>query len=552
MHNAAHRVSRLIHLTRASGDLAPDHALAAAGTLLEARPLTPGLAALGAGLVRHAAIFDPFNRDTIRLATDMHRTIGHPPMEDWLTQARTLNDTEPLPEPMAPPDTDSADPDALLDYIRAQPANAYRYPVLLRVWQSGMRGPLLGGIKAVASSESGPLAGPTLAWGAYGAGEPELAEQLLDHAVPSFAGLNLRARMAMDRDDRAQAGLFLRASLEMEPFQPAAIELLAELGHPMAKPDAASQTHICLYSWNKPDLLARTAASLAATDLGPARVTILNNGTTVCSPQELEDRVRAAAPGLTPEFVHLPVNVGAPAARNWLLSLPEVRRARHVAFLDDDVLLPAHWLSRYAATLERFPKATAVGAKCVNQDVRTIQYAFRAFQEIGERKIRLTANAPTLMDMGQFDAARPSLTVMGCCHLFHMERLSALGVPGFDVCFSPSQVDDIEHDLQIWKAGGQVIYDGGVEVVHLQDTGGARTRAGVAQAYANHYKMEHRFDLAELTRMDHAVTRADRDGFLDALDAVLPTLDGPAGAFWRMMRPLLASARDDRAADRRA
>ncbi|MFH1913350.1 MAG: glycosyltransferase [Pseudomonadota bacterium] len=547
MDNAARLVSRLVTLTRNSGYLAPDHATAAAATLLDARPLTPPLAALGSGLVRHAAIFDPFDRDTIRLAEDVNRTLGHPPMGHWLVQARRLTDSEPVPENIAPPDPRTAAPDDLLAHVRAQPANAHRYPVLLALWRACAREQLIKAIEIMAASPSGLLAGPMLAWGAYGAGEPLLAQMLLDESVPAFPAHTLRARMALDQGDAAGARTHLLASLGAEPFQPAVIEQLAELAADHAESEPGPDTHICLYSWNKPDMLARTMASLAATRLGQARVTILNNGTTTCPPDELERRVREAAPMLTESlaFVHLPVNVGAPAARNWLLALPEVRAARLVAFLDDDVLLPPHWLPRLTTTLARFPEAAAAGCKCVNQGVRTIQYAFRNFSEVGERKIRFTPNAPTLMDMGQFDATRPCLTVMGCCHLLHRERLDRLGVPDFGVRFSPSQVDDIEHDMQIWKASGQVVYDGRVAVVHLQDTGSARTRASMAQAYANHHKLEHTFDHDDLLRMDRATVRADRLHFSHALGAVLPDLDGPAGAFWRMLHPLLIDALSD-------
>jgi len=547
MHNAARLVSRLVTRTRSSGYLAPDHATAAAGTLLEARPLAPPLAALGSGLVRHAAVFDPFDRDTLRLAEDIDRTLGHPPMGDWLVTARAMTDAEPVPENIAPPDPRTAEPDALLAHVLAQPANAHRYPILLALWRLGARDQLIRAIEIMAASPSGLLAGPVLAWGALGAGEPLLARMLLDEAVPAFPGHNLRARMALDQGDAATARAHLLASLDAEPFQPAVIEQLADLAADRAEADPGPDTHICLYSWNKPDMLARTVASLAATRLGQARVTILNNGTTVCPPDELERRVRKAAPGLgrSLSLVHLPVNVGAPAARNWLLALPEVRSSRLVAFLDDDVLLPPHWLARLTATLARFPEAAAAGCKCVNQGVRTIQYAFRNLSEVGHRKIRFTPNAPTLMDMGQFDAARPCLTVMGCCHLLHRERLDRLGVPDFGVRFSPSQVDDIEHDMQIWKAGGQVVYDGRVAAVHLQDTGAARTRASLAQAHANHHKLEHTFDHGDLLRMDKATDRADRIHFTRSLRTVLPVLDGPAGAFWRMLHPLLLEALAD-------
>jgi hypothetical protein len=62
---------------------------------------------------------------------------------------------------------------------------------------------------------------------------------------------------------------------------------------------------------------------------------------------------------------------------------------------------------------------------------------------------------------------------MGCCHLFNLKLWERLGVPDFDVRFTPSQVDDLEHDIQVWKAGGHVLYDGRVEVVHRQDAGKA-------------------------------------------------------------------------------
>ncbi|MUM76287.1 glycosyltransferase [Pseudodesulfovibrio sp. F-1] len=547
MHNAARLVSRLVSRTRNSGYLPPDHATAAAATLLEARPLTPPLAALGSALVRHAATFDPFDRDTLRLAGDVNRTLGHPPMDNWLAKAQRLTAGEPVPENIAPPDPRSAGPADLLAHVQAQPANAHRYPLLLALWRLGARDQLIRAIEIVAASPSGLLAGTMLAWGAWNAGEPLLARMLLDEAVPAFPGHNLRARMALDQGDRATARAHLLASLDAEPFQPAVIEQLAEMATDRAGTNPGPDTHICLYSWNKPDMLADTMASLAATRLGQAQVTVLNNGTTVCPPDELERRVLQAAPGLAASlaFVHLPVNVGAPAARNWLLALPDVRSARLVAFLDDDVLLPPHWLTRLTSSLTRFPEAAAAGCKCVNQGVRTIQYAFRNLAEVGQRRIRFTPNAPTLMDMGQFDAARPCLTVMGCCHLLHRERLDRLGVPDFGVRFSPSQVDDIEHDMQIWKAGGQVVYDGGVSVVHLQETGATRTRASLAQAHANHHKLEHTFDPDDLVRMDKATGRADRLHFTRSLGAVLPALGGPAGAFWRMLHPLLLEALAD-------
>jgi GT2 family glycosyltransferase len=525
-------------MVRQSGYLAPDMGISIAGDILEARPLPPEFTRLAPALIRQAAIFSPFDRETIRLASEITQQTANPPFAKWVKTALSLTDSEPVPDNIPYPDTKSATSADFIMYMKAQKANVNRLPILLHLWQTGQHSELLQAINIMASSPSGPLAAPLLAWGAYSIGQPDIAPKLLDEGVENFLALNLRARIALDDGQLGLAITNLIMSLDHEPFQPAVIEMLAELTTRTPAdelPHPGNDTHICLYTWNKPDLLAQTVASLANTEIGQARVTILNNGTTDCSPKDLEQRVKQFAPNLTTNFIHLPINIGAPAARNWLLALPEVQKSKYVAFLDDDVILPKQWLKRYINTLEAFPNATVVGPKCINIGVQTIQYAFRSFQEIGENKIRFTANAPTLMDMGQFDTARPSLTVMGCCHLFHMERMNALNVPDFDIRFSPSQVDDIEHDLQIWKAGGQVIYDGEVPVIHLQNTGKAQTSASIGQAYGNHYKMENKFTLAELEHMDKTMRWANVKHFKAALDAVMPIMPDPANKFWKLI-----------------
>ncbi|CCH48215.1 glycosyltransferase [Pseudodesulfovibrio piezophilus] len=536
MHTVTSLIQQLITLTRNTGYLTPDHAMAVAGNILEARPLPDALAALAPALLRHATIFDPFDREKIRLAHEINERIPHPPFSQWIRHARALTKDEPIPENIPFPDVSTASAQECIAFIAHQTANSHRYPILLHLWQTGAGPELIKAIRILAASPSGMLAAPLMAWGAYAAGKPLLTEMLLEEGVDSFVAHNLRARIALDSGIHAKAVEYLRTSLEAEPFQPAIIEQLATLESDNSESFPEDNTHICLYTWNKPELLAQTLHSLAHTAIGSTGVTVLNNGTTTCSPDELERRVHDQTPGLSIHWVHLPVNIGAPAARNWLLSLPEVRQCRYVAFLDDDVLLPRTWLAQFHKTLRRFPEAAAVGPKCMNPNVHTIQYAFRHFTQTGQDMIRFSPNAPTLMDMGQFDSARPSLTVMGCCHLLDTKRLAARKVPHFDIRFSPSQVDDIEHDLQIWKAGGQVFYDGSVGVVHLQDTGKAQSRATIGHTYANHSKLEAIFSQEELSMMDAAYKDADKSAFSKSLQAVLPTLNGTARVFWETIK----------------
>lgn len=38
--------------------------------------------------------------------------------------------------------------------------------------------------------------------------------------------------------------------------------------------------------------------------------------------------------------INVPVNIGAPAARNWLMKLSDVKACDWAIYLDDDILLP--------------------------------------------------------------------------------------------------------------------------------------------------------------------------------------------------------------------
>ncbi len=149
-----------------------------------------------------------------------------------------------------------------------------------------------------------------------------------------------------------------------------------------------------------------------------------------------------------------------------------MRQADYVAYLDDDALLPADWLRTYLQTAREFPQAAVIGPKVLNLGaLPSVQYAAWYFSQTGDRLIRFSSTAPLVWDMGQYDYRRPCLSVMGCCHMFDRQACERLQVSPFDIRFSPSQVDDLEHDIQVWLAGGQVLYDGRVSVVHRQDSG---------------------------------------------------------------------------------
>jgi len=285
--------------------------------------------------------------------------------------------------------------------------------------------------------------------------------------------LNLAAEVFRRAGDGRTARTLYARSLERDPAQAPVRRRLAELAAPLV-PDpalpAARDVAVCLYSYNKAGLLQQTLARLAATNLGRARVRVLVNG---CS-DDTEAVARAAAkrfPGRDYRLEILPVNVGAPAARNWLLSLPEVAGAQYVAFLDDDAEVPAHWLAGLLAALEADPGAAVAGAKVVSPGAPAmLQYLYRTLAVARPGLIRLTDPTPIARyDTGLYDVVRPADNVMGCCHLLRTAHLK--GVPGFDIRYSPSQVDDVAHDLELRLAGRRVLYCGPVTCVHHQSTG---------------------------------------------------------------------------------
>ena len=64
-----------------------------------------------------------------------------------------------------------------------------------------------------------------------------------------------------------------------------------------------------------------------------------------------------------------------------------------------------------------------------------------AFQGRGFTLLRPWLHTP---DWGAYGLTRPCATVTGCCHLFPTDVLAATG--GFDLRFSPTQYDDLDHD----------------------------------------------------------------------------------------------------------
>jgi GT2 family glycosyltransferase len=332
---------------------------------------------------------------------------------------------------------------------------------------------------------------------------------LLDEAVFGLWKRQALCELWLRLGERGKAVTALRALWRQLPWHVnASLKLHDLLSAPLRRgPVGPKDAAILLYSWNKADLLSRTLERLATSGIGEARVVVLDNGSGDATAEVLARAEGLFAPG---RFlgVRLPVNVGAPAARNWLLSLPEVRACRFAAFLDDDVLVPEGWLPRLIAAAGSRPGVGAVGCRIVSASppaaVQSADYNLllpregaKLFEDF-EENILFFDNCKDSLDFGQFSYARPALSVSGCCHLLAMSAVEQVG--GFDIRFAPTQFDDLERDMRLNLAGFAVLYAGDLAVGHVQHSSlaKARTLSGVAQVFGNKIKLEGKYGKAEV------------------------------------------------------
>ncbi|MFW5735172.1 MAG: glycosyltransferase [Oceanidesulfovibrio sp.] len=312
-------------------------------------------------------------------------------------------------------------------------------------------------------------------------------------------------------------------SLSMRPWQ---VNLLLRLHDSALTELGVSNTldggvAVLLYTHNKADDLDATLAALAESDAIAKNassdswiIRVLDNASTDRTADVLK-RWEDTLGSYRFQTVRLPVNVGAPAARNWLLKLDDVQACRYVAYLDDDARVPTDWLGLLASAAARYPQAGVWGCKVVEAsnpavlqcvDHHLMDPPPRDAQPEPEsldyqRRFKVSNLQHQDLDFGQFDYCRPCHSVTGCCHLFLRERLEESGP--FDIRFSPTQYDDIEHDMRMCTAGLFPVYQGALQVDHAKRSGRESrtdTRA-TAGAMANLYKLQMLYTRDELTAM---------------------------------------------------
>lgn len=368
---------------------------------------------------------------------------------------------------------------------------------------------------------------------------PSESRPYMEAVEPSIFGLWRAQHLARltQLEGGADEALAAYAALWREiPWHTNLALTLHDLYSPPPLPDAAdreaaSRSAVLLYSWNKADVLDTALARLKEADLCGARVIVLDNGSTDATPQVLA-RHRDSWPGGRFRVETLPVNIGAPAARNWLLSMEDIASAPAVAFLDDDAL-PEHnsWLPELMAAMHQHPDVSAVGCRVTDH---TPPYICQAadfhlhppdacasqFPNL-EENIHPADNCLGVREMGLFEYSRSCCHVTGCCHLIPRESLDAVGF--FDIRFNPTQFDDLERDLRSCAAGRPAFYTGHVAVRHMQHSSLAQADAPAKSAHihGNKIKLEGLFAKDAVQAIFQADQQAVRSDLLAKLGRLI-------------------------------
>lgn len=309
------------------------------------------------------------------------------------------------------------------------------------------------------------------------AGDPETATQHYRVADEYLEAAEAEASLAMclyQLDHKDEAVSRIISVLRRRPWHVNLRLMLYDLIFRIHTRRSAipAQFAVLLYSFNKAGELDATLKRLFESELAGAKVHVLNNGSSDRTPDICAAWLRRVGPNKL--AVHSTrTNIGAPAARNWLLALDEVRCCEFVAFLDDDAQPPRDWVRRLMAAQDLYPEAGAWGCRVHDAGMAS----FTQSVDLQPRPPYGTpAEYPEVSDLhlqglnpGYFQYIRPALSVTGCCHMFPRKSFDIVG--GFDLRYSPSQLDDFDLDLRLAEQETPPVYQGHLGIGHLKRTG---------------------------------------------------------------------------------
>lgn len=235
--------------------------------------------------------------------------------------------------------------------------------------------------------------------------------------------------------------------------------------------DGQPRVWVLIVNWNARQELLNCLASIARSELSPARVVVVDNGST--------DGSVAAVASHYPETMVIPLeeNLGFARANNIgaerFLADPE---ATHLFLLNNDAVVAEDTLTRLLEATVRRPRIGAVAPKIYYLDDPTrLWYAGGAMDwKQGTARHRGMGQ----VDRGQFDAAQPVTFATGCGLLLHRAAVEEVGL------FDPRYfffAEDLDLCLRLQAAGYLVWY--APQAILWHEVGHSTGRRGGAFIY---------------------------------------------------------------------
>lgn len=358
---------------------------------------------------------------------------------------------------------------------------------------------------------------------AFGQSKYEQAAPLYEKAYNSGSFPEALPRLAecmLRMDNREDAIRLYRQDVKTRPWRINTLLRTADLisGTDLQSCPPPGKVAILIYSYNKAEELNATLKAVFDAKYKNTFLAVLDNGSNDVTSAIIDkwEAVAQKRPDLPMMRFDLHVNIGAPAARNWLLFHPDIAKADFAAFLDDDALPPQDWLLKLGAAIEKYPQAGVWGCKVVDapnpRKLQSTDLHIKNRSGQDHPQLRTTDIQLQTMDYGQFDYMRPCGSVTGCCHIIRMDDLEK--TDGFDIRFSPSQFDDLDRDLRLCLQNTPPVYQGYLRVRHLKRTGaaGATSKKAAAVQIGNQSRLDMKYSSLEARNIgdaDFEATLAD-------------------------------------------
>ncbi len=207
---------------------------------------------------------------------------------------------------------------------------------------------------------------------------------------------------------------------------------------------------VVIANWNRRDLLLASLRSLAAQQLVPAEIAVVDNGSTDGSAQMVKDMAADAAFARTRLFViENRDNRGFCAANNQGIV---ATTAPFVALLNNDAEASPQWLQALVDVFARQPDVGMAASKIlVWEDPSTIDKVGHVMYPDGQNRGR----GHGVKDAGQYDRVEEVLWPDGCAAMYRRAMLVEIGL--FDEDFF-AYADDADLGLRGRWAGWSCLY----------------------------------------------------------------------------------------------